>query len=61
MSSKRTRRRICRHKYRRRQGLWMAGGVAVLIFLLILWLTLADMSGNTDVAAIIPVVAAVGA
>lgn len=55
MSSKRTRRRTCRHKCRRRQGLWMAGGVAVLIFLLILWLTLADMSGNTDVAAIIPV------
>ncbi|MCM1355644.1 MAG: hypothetical protein NC212_04460 [Staphylococcus sp.] len=33
--------------------LWLAIGVAVLIILLILWLTIADLLGDTDVAACI--------
>lgn len=31
--------------------LWLVVGVAVLIVLLIIWLTVADLSGDTDVAA----------
>lgn len=32
-------------------GVWLAIGAIVLIILLIIWLTFADLSGNTDVAA----------
>lgn len=35
----------------RRTSVWMIVGVIVLIALLILWLTVADFSGDTDVAA----------
>lgn len=31
--------------------LWLVVGVIVLIILLLLWLTVADMLGDTDVAA----------
>lgn len=34
--------------------LWLAIGVVVLIILLMLWLTIADLLGDTDVAAFIP-------
>lgn len=33
--------------------LWLAIGVVVLIVLLMLWLTIADLLGDTDVAALI--------
>lgn len=39
-----------------RPNLWLIIGVAVLIVLLLVWLTVADLFGDTDVAAsIIPV------
>lgn len=34
-------------------SVWVAIGAVVLIILLILWLTIADFSGDTDVAAMI--------
>lgn len=34
-------------------SLWLSIGVAVLIILLIAWLTIADFFGDTDVAAFI--------
>lgn len=38
-----------------RPNLWLIIGVAVLIVLLLVWLTVADLFGDTDVAAsIIP-------
>ena len=36
---------------RRRLNLWLVIGVLVLIILLFVWLTVADFTGNTDVAA----------
>ncbi len=33
---------------------WLVIGVVVLIILLMLWLTIADIFGDTDVAAFIP-------
>lgn len=36
---------------RNRAGIWVAIGAIFLIILLILWLTFADLTGNTDVAA----------
>lgn len=36
-------------------NIWLAIGVAVLIVLLILWLTFADLTGNTDVSANPPI------
>lgn len=39
-------------KLRRNIPLWLVVGVAVLIVLLIIWLTMADFSGDTDVAAV---------
>ncbi len=35
-------------------SLWLVIGVIVLIILLFLWLTVADFFGDTDVAAMIP-------
>lgn len=44
-----------RHDKERRSGIqtrvWLTIGAVVLIILLILWLTIADLSGDTDVAA----------
>lgn len=34
-----------------RMSLWLAIGAIFLIILLIVWLTVADLTGNTDVAA----------
>lgn len=34
-----------------RTGVWVAIGAIFLIILLITWLTFADLTGNTDVAA----------
>lgn len=34
-----------------RTSVWVAIGAIFLIILLILWLTFADLTGNTDVAA----------
>ena len=42
-----------RHRNRRRTQVWVAIGAVVLIILLILWLTMADFAGDTDVAAMI--------
>jgi len=36
-------------------SVWLAIGVLALIILLLLWLTVADVLGDTDVAAIIPI------
>ncbi len=36
-----------------RGSIWAAIGAVVLIILLIVWLTMADLSGDTDVAACI--------
>lgn len=36
-----------------RTNVWVAIGAIVLIILLILWLTFADLTGNTDVSAIL--------
>jgi uncharacterized membrane protein YukC len=38
---------------RGRASLWVAIGAIFLIILLILWLTFADLTGNTDVAAFV--------
>lgn len=38
---------------RKRTNLWLAIGAIFLIILLIIWLTVADMTGDTDVAAAI--------
>lgn len=45
-----TRRRF---KNPNRKSIWVAIGAIFLIILLILWLTFADLTGNTDVAAFI--------
>lgn len=36
---------------RNRINVWVAIGAIILIILLIIWLTFADLTGNTDVAA----------
>lgn len=36
------------------RNIWVSIGAVVLIILLIAWLTMADFSGDTDVAAFIP-------
>lgn len=48
MKNDNSRRRLSNGK------LWLAIGVAVLVILLLLWLTFADLLGDTDVAAFIP-------
>ena len=40
-------------KQQKQTNLWIAIGAIFLIILLIIWLTVADMSGDTDVAAMI--------
>ena len=42
-----------RRRKRNRINIWVAIGAIFLIVLLILWLTVADFTGNTDVAAFI--------
>ncbi|MDE6131507.1 MAG: hypothetical protein K2F74_07935 [Muribaculaceae bacterium] len=38
-------------KNKNKTGVWLAIGAIVLIILLVIWLTFADLTGNTDVAA----------
>lgn len=46
------RRNMHRHRRGKRSTtLWLAIGAAFLIILLIVWLTFADFTGDTDVAA----------
>ncbi|MDE6206647.1 MAG: hypothetical protein K2M55_02445 [Muribaculaceae bacterium] len=40
-----------RRNRRNRASIWVALGAIFLIILLIVWLTFADLTGNTDVAA----------
>ena len=40
-------------KRNKRTSLWLLFGVGVLILLLLVWLTIADFWGDTDVAAFI--------
>lgn len=40
-------------KNKNTRNLWIAIGAVALIVLLILWLTMADLAGDTDVAAFI--------
>ncbi|MBP2691546.1 MAG: hypothetical protein J6B44_06955 [Muribaculaceae bacterium] len=40
-------------KKQKAKSLWIAFGALFLIILLIIWLTVADMTGDTDVAAFI--------
>lgn len=40
-----------RSSRRNRTNVWVAIGAIILIILLIVWLTFADFTGNTDVAA----------
>ncbi len=35
-------------------SLWVAIGAVILIILLLVWLTIADFFGDTDVAAMVP-------
>lgn len=44
------------HRRRRKTQLWISIGAVVLIVLLILWLTIADLWGDTDVNAIFPMI-----
>lgn len=45
-----------RRRRKHKVNLWMCVGVAVLIALLLIWLTIADIWGDTDVAvAIMPI------
>ncbi|MDE6452869.1 MAG: hypothetical protein K2L27_01555 [Muribaculaceae bacterium] len=41
-----------------RTSIWVSIGAVVLIVLLLVWLTYADLLGDTDVAAFIPSAAA---
>ena len=47
----RLRREVRKEKKRNMGKMWLYIGVDVLILLLILWLTIADFWGDTDVAA----------
>lgn len=47
-----------KHRKKTKTNVWLAIGVAFLIILLILWLTMADLWGDTDVAAQIAPMAA---
>ena len=40
-------------KKHKAKSLWIAFGALFLIILLLIWLTVADMTGDTDVAAFI--------
>ncbi|MGN0220098.1 MAG: hypothetical protein ACI4AX_07425 [Muribaculaceae bacterium] len=42
---------MSRKNKRTRQNIWLAIGAIFLIILLIIWLTVADLTGDTDVAA----------
>lgn len=44
------------NRKRNKTQVWISIGAVVLILLLIIWLTVADMAGDTDVNAIMPLV-----
>ena len=44
------------HRRHSKTQLWISIGAVVLIVLLILWLTIADLWGDTDVDAILPLI-----
>lgn len=44
---------MARNNKRNSKSIWVAIGAIFLIILLIIWLTVADLSGDTDVAAFI--------
>ncbi len=44
---------LARIKRRNRTNLWVGVGAIILIILLLVWLTIADLRGDTDVAAMI--------
>ncbi len=49
------------NKQKKQTSLWVAIGAIFLIILLIIWLTVADLAGDTDVAAFVaPVFNTVG-
>lgn len=56
-SIERRERREKRQPRFNRKQLWLSIGAIVLIVLLIVWLTIADLWGDTDVSAILPMVA----
>lgn len=47
----RLRDQVRRQKRQNRKSMWLYIGIGVLILLLIVWLTIADLWGDTDVAA----------
>ncbi len=53
MNDKKLERLRKRRDRNRRTNLWVGIGAIVLIVLLIVWLTIADLWGDTDVAAVI--------
>ena len=44
-----------KNNHRGRFSMWMYFGVGILILLLLVWLTIADFWGDTDVNAIVPI------
>lgn len=55
MNDKKLERLRKRRDRNRRVNIWVGIGAIVLIVLLIAWLTIADLWGDTDVAAMVPV------
>ncbi len=53
MNDKKLERLRERRDRNRRANLWVGIGAIVLIVLLIVWLTIADLWGDTDIAAVI--------
>lgn len=53
MESIERRERREKRRYNKTQ-LWVSIGAVVLIILLIVWLTIADLWGDTDVSAVLP-------
>ncbi len=51
MSNRRRDERALRSDRKKSFSLWAAIGAIILIILLIVWLTMADLLGDTDVAA----------
>lgn len=44
------------HNTKSKTSVWLAIGAIILIILLVIWLTVADLTGNTDVAAFLGIV-----
>lgn len=50
---RREERRVDKRQRKNRTSIWMLFGVGILILLLLVWLTIADFWGDTDVAAFV--------